>query len=188
MACSRTSRSAPRRLSSSARVSRPAAFRGRIPRPEQAFVGINVSYPGQQLLIQQRGLDSRAGAPEQTGELRRPDGERLRARPGKSLGAHEVPEFQPPNRRGSTKRSSRPLASPRRACVWRAAGASGAVTSKRPVIPRCTIHCAAGGAVPASAAEAPAALNSHTICLPVRWTATITRFISPRPWRREQDL
>src|SRR5271167_1121361 len=49
-----------------------------------------------------------------------------------------------PKRRGSTKRSSRPLIMVRRAWVWGATGAPGVMTRRRPVMPRWTIHWALG--------------------------------------------
>ncbi len=81
-----------------------------------------------------------------------------------------------PNRRGSTKRSSLPLSSSSRACVCAATGASGVVTSNRPVMPRCTIHCASGcrAALPRRF-PLGAVASSHTMCFPVRCTATSTR-------------
>ena len=157
---------------------------GRLPRtdpgPEQAFVGIDVSHPGQKFLVQQGGLDGQAPAAEQTGKLRRSDGERLRARPGKSLSARQVAEFQPAEPAGVDK-AQFASAGQRQAGVGMARhrGIGRRSPANVPVIPRCTIHCAAGGAAAASAAEAPAALNSHTICLPVRWTATMYAIHQP---------
>ena len=89
-----------------------------------------------------------------------------------------------PNRRGSTNRNSRPLASVRRTCVCFATGASAVVTSKRPVIPRCTIHCATISSVfwcdlLFSAPSPERWPSSITMCLPVRWTATINRSRNP---------
>ncbi len=111
---------------------------------EQAFIRVDVAHARQQRLIQKSCLDRQLPPAKQLSKLLGRNRKRLRS------GTREAIAFCPrsrnsslPNRRGSTKRNSRPLASVSRACVCFATGASGVVTSRRPVMPRCTIHCAA---------------------------------------------
>jgi len=98
-----------------------------------------------------------------------------------------------PKRRGSTNRNSRPEASLAMAWVCLAISASPSQTNIRPVIPRCTIHCAlpvvfptivGADLRPGRAASNPARFcllgrdgrslsRSNTICFPTRRTSKI---------------
>jgi len=91
------------------------------PRPnaclKQALVGVDVAHPSQQRLVEQCSLDGQAPGVEKRGELARANGEWLGAGPMERCGLAQIAELQAPKRRGSTKRSSRPLARLSRACV-----------------------------------------------------------------------
>ena len=76
-----------------------------------------------------------------------------------------------PKRRGSTKRSSRPEASFRTACVCFAISVSGTAISSRPVMPRCTINCPR--VVDDLRPFRVGSSRSKTMCLPTRRTCSI---------------
>ena len=88
-----------------------------------------------------------------------------------------------PNRRGSTKRSSRPDCS--RAIKWvcLAISASAGTMSRLPVMPRCTIHW-----LPAEGWPFCDLLNSTTMCFPIRSTPTILAPSSASAISRAEDF
>ena len=148
--------------------------------------------PASKCLVEQRRLDRQAPRVEERSKFRAPMVSGSAPGPSNAAALRRSRNSRRPNRRGSTKRSSRPLARLSRACVCVATGESGVVTSSRPVMPRCTIHCASGsglrqlaGRFSARSVGAPGKFgaggpNSKTMCFPVRCTASTAR--PSRPW------
>ena len=94
----------------------------------------------QEFLVQQRALDGSLAATKQSEKAVEIGFQRLHCRRHRS----QLPSttLKRPKRRGSTKRNSLPEASLAIACVCLSTSSRGSQTCKRPVMPRCTIHCA----------------------------------------------
>ncbi len=107
-------------------------------RAEQRLVSVDISHAAQQFLIEQGALDRGLAAAEKTHKT---DPTQLRAVP-RPAASKPWATLSRPNRLGSTNRNSRPEASLAMACVCLAISASDSQTNMRPVMPRCTIHCA----------------------------------------------
>ena len=113
------------------------------PRPDsgaiEAFIGIDVSHPGKQRLIEQRRLDGQAPPAKQLRKLPLSivsgsawaSESRLRPRSRNS---------SRPNRRGPQNGFTAACEGQARVGVVARPELLGVVTSRRPVMPRCTIH------------------------------------------------
>jgi hypothetical protein len=64
------------------------------PSAKEAFIGVDVSYSGQQFLVQQSCLDCQFPSSEKYGELLGPDRKRLRARSQEPVSFTEIAKFQ----------------------------------------------------------------------------------------------
>jgi hypothetical protein len=61
---------------------------------KKALIGVNIAHPGKQRLVKERGLDGQAAAAEESDEVVRGDGERLRAWRRESGSGGEAAKFQ----------------------------------------------------------------------------------------------
>ena len=142
---------------------------------EEALVGIDVADAVQQILVEQRRLDGGAAAVEELAEVGFRDAQGFLPGPVKPAGPRlfgvlRDMQAHAAEAAGVHEAQLAPGAQHRDAMGVGRAGHSGSATTRRPVMPRCTIHWT--GSRSASGAK------SKTMCLPTRWTRSMVRPVS----------